>query len=41
MTNDTEVACPDPHCGARFKIIRTKKHLFRHSEVSAVSLPKK
>lgn len=41
ITTDSEVACPDPHCGARFKIIRTKKHSFKHSEVSAVPLPKK
>src|SRR5476649_688015 len=28
MTTDTEVACPDPDCGARFKITRTGKQEF-------------
>ena len=40
MTTDNEVACPDPHCGVIFRVIRTKKHAFKHSEVSAVPLPK-
>jgi uncharacterized repeat protein (TIGR04076 family) len=39
MTTDTEIACPDPHCGALFRISRTGKRTFRHSEVSAVPLP--
>lgn len=39
MTTDTEVACPDPHCGARFRITRTGKSTFRHSEVTVVPLP--
>ena len=38
MTTDAEVACPDPHCGARFKIIRTGKSKFRHSETTVVPL---
>ena len=38
MTTDTEIACPDPHCGARFRIIRTGKSTFRHSEVTRVPL---
>lgn len=38
MTTDDEVACPDPHCGAIFKITRTRKTTFRHSDVSAASL---
>ncbi len=38
MTTDAEVACPDPHCGATFRITRTGKTRFRHSDVSAVSL---
>ena len=32
MLSDGEVACPDPHCGARFRITRTGKQEFRHSE---------
>ena len=39
MTTDAEVACPDPHCGARFRISRTGKSRFRHSETTAVPLP--
>jgi len=39
MTTDTEVACPDPHCGAVFRITRTGTRSFRHADVSAVPLP--
>ncbi len=38
MTTDMEVACPDPLCGARFRITRTGKSTFRHSEVTRVPL---
>ncbi len=34
MTTDMEVACPDPHCGARFRITRTGTSSFRHDEVT-------
>jgi len=39
VTTDTEVACPDPLCGGRFRITRTGKSVFRHSEVTRVPLP--
>jgi uncharacterized repeat protein (TIGR04076 family) len=39
MTTDIDVACPDPHCGARFRITRTRRRRFRHSEVTRVPLP--
>lgn len=39
MTTDTDVACPDPHCGAVFRITRTGKRTFRHGEVTRVPLP--
>ena len=39
MTTDAEIACPDPHCGARFRITRTAKRSFRHGEVTATPLP--
>jgi uncharacterized repeat protein (TIGR04076 family) len=39
MTTDTDVACPDPNCGARFRITRTGTRTFRHAEVTAVPLP--
>ncbi len=38
MTTDTEIACPDPYCGGRFRITRTARRTFRHSEVTAVPL---
>lgn len=39
ITTDTEVACPDPHCGARFRIVRTGRRTFRHRDVTVVPLP--
>ncbi len=40
MSTDTDVACPDPNCGAIFRIIRTRKKTFKHSEVTVVPLRK-
>ncbi len=31
MSTDTEVACPDPHCGGRFRITRLEKRRFTHA----------
>jgi len=39
MTTDTDIACPDPNCGARFRITRTGRRRFRHQDVTAVPLP--
>lgn len=39
MTTDTDIACPDPNCGALFRITRTAKRTFRHSDVTVVPLP--
>jgi uncharacterized repeat protein (TIGR04076 family) len=39
MTTDTDIACPDPHCGAIFRITRTGRTKFRHGDVTAVPLP--
>jgi len=39
MTTDTEVACPDPNCGARFRIVRTRRRTFRHDDVTRVPMP--
>ncbi len=36
MTTDAEVACPDPYCTARFRIIRTGKTTFRHHETTGL-----
>ena len=38
MTTDTEIACPDPLCGARFRITRTGTTTFRHSDITLVPL---
>ena len=39
MSTDAEVACPDPNCPTRLRIIRTGKRSFRHADTSAVPLP--
>ena len=38
MTTDTDIACPDPHCGGLFRITRTRRTTFRHGEVTRVPL---
>lgn len=39
MTTDSDIACPDPHCGAIFRIRRLGKRTFRHQDVTRVPLP--
>ena len=39
MTTDSDIACPDIHCGAVYRISRTGKRIFRHSEESGEPLP--
>ena len=41
MTTDAEIACPDPNCGARFRITRIGTRTFRHGDVTAVPLPRR
>ncbi|TFK21010.1 hypothetical protein FA15DRAFT_624582 [Coprinopsis marcescibilis] len=41
MSTDAEIACPDPNCKSRLRIIRTRVRTFRHSEVTAVPLDPK
>lgn len=36
MSTDAEVACPDPHCGGRFRITRTAKRRFTHAETTGL-----
>ena len=36
ITTDAEVACPDPHCGGRFRITRTGKRIFSHAETTGL-----
>ncbi|HRI35617.1 MAG TPA: TIGR04076 family protein [bacterium] len=38
MTTDTDVSAVDIHCGAVFRITRTGRRLFRHSDVSGIPL---
>jgi uncharacterized repeat protein (TIGR04076 family) len=40
MTTDALIACPDPGCGSQFRVTRTGKRTFRHSETTAVELKK-
>ena len=37
MLSDCEIACPDPNCGARFKITRIGSKEFLRSECTVVS----
>ena len=34
MTSDEDIACPDPFCGARFRITRTGTREFKRSETT-------
>lgn len=36
MSTDAEVACPDPHCGGRFRIVRENKRWFAHAETTGL-----
>ena len=38
MATDAYIACPDPNCGARFKISRTGRRVLRHGECTVVPL---
>jgi uncharacterized repeat protein (TIGR04076 family) len=31
MSTDAEIACPDPHCGGRLRIVRNGKRWFSHA----------
>lgn len=35
MLSDSLIACPDPNCGARFKITRIRKRKFSHAACTA------
>ena len=39
MTTDMEIACPDPHCGGRFRITRLGTRTFSHGDVTVVPIP--
>ncbi|QFS83558.1 hypothetical protein FIU97_12015 [Roseivivax sp. THAF40] len=36
MSTDAEIACPDPHCGGRFRIIREGKRHFSHAATTGL-----
>ncbi|GIX14052.1 MAG: TIGR04076 family protein [Paracoccaceae bacterium] len=36
MSTDAEVACPDPHCGGRFRITRTGRRRFTHAATTGL-----
>lgn len=36
MSTDAEVACPDPHCGGRFRITRTGRRWFAHAATTGL-----
>lgn len=38
MNTDAVIACPDPHCGGRFHILRETRRIHRHGENSALPL---
>lgn len=39
MTSDAEIACPDPNCGSRLRIVRLGLRRFSHAATTAVPLP--
>ena len=39
MNTETDIACPDINCGARFRISRVGTRQFRHSETTATPRP--
>jgi uncharacterized repeat protein (TIGR04076 family) len=38
MTTDADIACPDPNCGSRLRIVRTGLRRFSHAATTAVPL---
>ena len=38
MTTDAVIACPDPNCGAKFRIVRRAKRTFSHGACTVVPL---
>jgi uncharacterized repeat protein (TIGR04076 family) len=41
MTSDSEIACPDPNCSSRLRIVRLGTRRFSHAATTAVPLPAK
>jgi len=38
MTTDAEIACPDPNCASRLRIVRLGRRRFSHAATTAVPL---
>lgn len=38
MTSDALIACPDPNCMSKLRIVRTGKRKFSHAETTVVGL---
>ncbi len=38
MTTDAEIACPDPNCPSRLRIVRLGLRRFRHADTTAVPM---
>ena len=38
ISTDTDIACPDPNCGGRFRITRTGQRTFNHADVTVVPM---
>ncbi|MEL6963404.1 MAG: TIGR04076 family protein [Pseudomonadota bacterium] len=36
MSTDADIACPDPHCGGRFRVTRQGKRRFSHAETTGL-----
>ena len=36
MSTDAEIACPDPHCGGRLRIVREGKSWFAHAATTGL-----
>ncbi len=36
MSTDAEVACPDPHCGGRFRVTRDGRRRFSHAATTGL-----
>ncbi|OJT12768.1 hypothetical protein TRAPUB_10603 [Trametes pubescens] len=41
MSTDAEVACPDPDCPSRLRIVRTGVRTFKHGDTTVVPLHRK
>ena len=39
MLSDSVIACPDPNCGAMFRITRVARRTLSHGECTVVDIP--